>query len=154
MALVMADRVKETTTTTGTSDLALGGVAVGGFQSFSDGVGANNTCYYAISDGTDWEVGLGTLDGTATTLARTTVLDSSNSGSKISLAAGSKDVFATYPAKNSYFGVGSQAISTNNTQIAQSGTVPTAYNGLSVGPITIQSGVAITVPSGQKWIVL
>lgn len=154
MALVIADRVKETTTTTGTSDLSLGGAATGGFQTFASGVGANNTCYYAISDGTDWEVGLGTLNGAGTTLARTTVLASSNSGSKVSLAAGSKDVFATYPASTSYFGVGSQGISVNNTQIAESGSFPSTYNGLSVGPITIQSGVSITVPSGQKWIVI
>lgn len=154
MALVIADRVKETTTTTGTSDLALGGAATGGFQTFASGIGANNTCYYSISDGTNWEVGLGTVDAGGTTLARTTVLSSSAGTSKVSLAAGTKDVFATYPASTAYFGVGSQGISTNNTQIAQSGTFPATYNGLSVGPITIQSGAAITVPSGQKWIII
>lgn len=99
MALVIADRVKETTTTTGTSDLALGGAATGGFQTFSSGVGANNTCYYAISDGTNWEVGLGTVDGAGTTLARTTVYASSAGTSKVSLVAGVKDVFLTYPAE-------------------------------------------------------
>lgn len=154
MALVIADRVKETTTTTGTSDLALGGAASGGFQTFASGVGANNTCYYAISDGTNWEVGLGTLDGAGTTLARTTVLSSSAGTSKVSLAVGSKDVFATYPAETSAFGTGNQSIVTNNTSISTSSTIGTSYNGLSVGPITIQSGVAITVPSGQKWVVL
>lgn len=154
MALVIADRVKETTTTTGTSDLALGGAAVGGFQTFLSGIGANNTCYYAISDNTNWEVGIGTLNPSGTTLARTTVLSSSAGTSKVSLAAGVKDVFATYPASTSYFGVGGQGISTNNTQIAVSGAFPSTFNGLSVGPITIQSGVSITVPSGQKWIVI
>lgn len=154
MALVIADRVKETTTSTGTSDLGLGGAATGGFQTFATGIGANNTCYYAVSDGTNWEVGLGTLNGAGTTLARTTVYASSAGTSKVSLAAGTKDVFATYPASTSQFGLGSQSISTNNTQVTQSGTFPSTYNGLSVGPITIQSGVAITVPSGQKWIVL
>jgi len=73
MALVLNDRVKETTTTTGTSSFALGG-AVTGFQTFSAGVGANNTTYYAIANGSDWEVGLGTLSSDGLILARTTIL--------------------------------------------------------------------------------
>ena len=102
MALILADRVKESTTTTGTSDFALGG-AVTGFQTFAAAVGANNTTYYAIAFGADFEVGLGTLSGDGLTLARTTVLQSSNSDTKVSFAAGSKEVFVTYPADKAVF---------------------------------------------------
>ena len=97
MALILADRVKESTTTTGTSDFALGG-AITGFQTFASAVGANNTTYYAVADGADWEVGLGTLSNDGLTLARTTVLQSSNSDTKVSFASGTKHLFVTYPA--------------------------------------------------------
>ena len=98
MALVLADRVQETTNTTGTGTLTLAG-AVAGYQSFA-AIGNNNTTYYTILSGTDWEVGIGTYASSGTTLARTTILSSSNSGSAISVAAGAS-VFATYPAKRS-----------------------------------------------------
>jgi len=99
MAFVVADRVKETSTTTGTGAMALAG-AVTGFQSFASGVGNSNTTYYAISNQatTEWEVGFGTLDSTSANLARTTVLASSNGGSLIAFTAGTKEVFVTQPA--------------------------------------------------------
>jgi hypothetical protein len=98
MALVFADRVKETTTTTGTGTLSLAGAATG-FQSFA-AIGNGNTCYYAVSSvtGSEWEVGLGTYSSTGPTLARTSVLASSNSGSAVSFSAGTKDVYVVYPA--------------------------------------------------------
>jgi hypothetical protein len=96
MSLVLADRVRETTTSTGTGTITLGG-AISGFQSFSV-IGNNNTTYYTISGGAQWEVGIGTYYGG--TLARTTVI-SSSTGSILDLAAGSKDVFVTYPADKS-----------------------------------------------------
>ena len=102
MALILADRVKESTTTTGTSDFALGG-AITGFQSFATAVGANNTTYYAIADGADWEVGLGTLSSDGLTLVRTTVYQSSNSDTKVSFAAGAKHIFVTYAADKAVF---------------------------------------------------
>jgi hypothetical protein len=102
MALILADRVKESTTTTGTSDFALGG-AITGFQTFSASVGANNTTYYSVADGADWEVGLGTLSNDGLTLARTTVLQSSNADAKVSFAAGSKEVFVTYAADKAVY---------------------------------------------------
>jgi len=102
MALVLSDRVKETTTSTGTSDFTLGG-AVTGFQTFSAGVGNSNTTYYAVSLGADWEVGLGTLSSDGLTLARTTVYQSSNSDTKVSFGSGSKEVFVTYAADKAVF---------------------------------------------------
>jgi len=96
MALVLADRVKETTNTTGTGTLTLAG-AVSGFQSFA-AVGNGNSTYYTITSGTDWEVGIGTYTASGTTLSRDTVLASSAGGTiKITVAAGA-NVFVTYPA--------------------------------------------------------
>ncbi len=104
MALVLADRVKETTTTTGTGAVTLAG-AVTGFQAFSAGVGNSNTTYYTIQDanGTAWEVGLGTLNADSTTLTRTTVYESSNSDAAITLTSGTHTVFCTYPAGKSVY---------------------------------------------------
>lgn len=98
MAFVVKDRVKETTTTTGTGTVTLLGAATG-FQSFSV-IGNSNTTYYTIAGqtGSEWEVGIGTYTSSGTTLARTTVLASSNSGSLVNFSAGTKDVFVTYPA--------------------------------------------------------
>jgi hypothetical protein len=269
MALVLADRVQETTTTTGTGTVTLAG-AVSGFQSFSV-VGNGNTTFYTIVDSTagTWEVGLGTYTSSGTTLARTTVLASSNSGSLVNFGAGTKQVFVTYPAsqygnvvgpasasdsrialydgttgrllKNfttgvAYLSSGSEAYVTaigqitakyaftldsadtagwtlnsatagnsvtfkppssggNNTYIWPAGpgssgyalttngtgtlswtavgggggastileskqtissnyTLTAGYNGISVGPVTISSGVSVTIPSGAKWLVV
>lgn len=96
MALVLKDRVKETTTTTGTGTITLAGAATG-FQSFA-AIGNGNTTYYAISGGSEWEVGIGTYTASGTTLSRTTVLASSNAGALVSFSAGTKDVICTYPA--------------------------------------------------------
>lgn len=102
MALVIADRVRETSTTTGTGTLTLGG-AVAGYQTFSSGIGNGNTCYYAITLGSDWEVGLGTYTSAGTTLSRDTILASSNANSAVNFGAGTKDVFVTYPAGKSVY---------------------------------------------------
>ena len=105
MAFVVADRVQETTTTTGTGTVTLAG-AVTGFQSFSV-VGDGNTTFYTIADqsGSNWEVGIGTYTASGTTLSRTTVLSSSNSGSLVNFGAGTKAVFVTYPASKAVYGV-------------------------------------------------
>jgi hypothetical protein len=100
MALKLDDRVKETSTTTGTGTLDLSG-AVSGFQTFVAGIGNSNTTYYAIvnRDEAEWETGLGTVtDASTDTLARTTVISSSNSDSAVNFSAGTKDVFCTLPA--------------------------------------------------------
>jgi len=98
MALVVKDRVKETTTTTGTGTITLAGASTG-YQSFS-AIGDGNTTYYTISNPgvNEWEVGIGTYTASGTTLSRTTILSSSNSGSAVSFSAGTKDVFVVYPA--------------------------------------------------------
>lgn len=99
MAFVLKDRVKDTTTTTGTGSVTLSGTAPTGFQNFNAAIGTSNTTYYCIAgQGTsEWEVGLGTLSA-STTLARTTVYASSNAGSLVNFSAGTKDVFVTFPA--------------------------------------------------------
>jgi len=112
MAMVFADRVKETTTTTGTGTLDLGGAAVG-FQSFVAGIGNTNECSYCITDGTYWEVGEGTVtDASPDTLSRDTILASSNSDAAVNWTSGTKDVFVVYPA--GVVAVTSYTNSTNN----------------------------------------
>ena len=104
MAVVINDRVKVTSTTTGTGAMALGS-AVTGFETFAQGIGNNNTTYYCIfNQGTsEFEVGLGTLDGSSANLTRTTVISSSNSDAAVNFSAGTKDVFCTLPASKSVF---------------------------------------------------
>ena len=104
MALVVKDRVRETSTTTGTGTLTLAG-AVTGFQTFSSAIGNTNTTYYTIVNGSEWEVGIGTVG--AGTLARTTVVASSNAGSAVNFSAGTKDVFCSYPADKAIYTGGS-----------------------------------------------
>ena len=103
MALVVKDRVKEQTSTTGTSTLTLGGTTTG-FQTFSV-IGDGSTTYYAIVHQSldEWEVGLGTYTASGTTLSRDTILDSSNSGSAVNFSAGTKDVFITYSADKAIY---------------------------------------------------
>ena len=100
MAFVLNDRVKETTTTTGTGTINLGGAATG-FETFVAGIGNSNVTYYCIAgQGTaEFEVGIGTVtDASPDTLSRTTILSSSNSDSAVNFSAGTKDVFCTLPA--------------------------------------------------------
>lgn len=99
MALVHADRVKETAAEiTGTGTYDLDG-AVAGFQTFVAGIGTTNTCHYCATDGVDWEVGIGTVtDATPDTLARTSVLRSSNGDAAVSWSAATPEIFCTIPA--------------------------------------------------------
>ena len=104
MALVINDRVKVTSTTTGTGAMALGAAATG-FETFAQGIGNNNTTYYCIfNQGTsEFEVGLGTLDGSSANLTRTTVISSSNGDAAVNFTSGTKDVFCTLPASKSVY---------------------------------------------------
>lgn len=152
MALVLADRVRETTTTTGTGTISLGG-AVTDYQSFA-AIGTGNTTYYTIAGtGTgEWEVGIGTYTSAGNTLSRTTVLSSSNSGNLVNFSAGTKDVFCDYPAKRAV--TGGMGYAENSATISTSSTINTGNNAISGGPITISSGVTVTVPTGSVWTVV
>jgi hypothetical protein len=101
MAFIVADRVQETSTTTGTGSFTLDGAATG-FRTFASVLSSADTTYYTIAEqgGTNWEVGLGTFTSPST-LARTTILSSTNANSAVNFAAGTKNVFITYPAGRS-----------------------------------------------------
>jgi hypothetical protein len=163
MALVMADRVKETTTTAGTGTITLAGAATG-YQSFA-AIGNGNTTYYTIAGQTtsEWEVGIGTYTTSGTTLSRDTVLSSSNSGSKVTFSAGTKDVFCTYPASKStyedsgaavYGGNGTAGIYLNVQTISVNTTIGSGYNGTSAGKVSVANGVTVTVATGSRWVVV
>ena len=105
MALVLNDRVKETSTTTGTGTLNLAG-AVTGFEGFVSAIGNSNTTYYGIFNGgtNEFEVGIGTVtDASPDTLSRDTIISSSNSDSAVDFSSGTKDVFCTLPASKAVF---------------------------------------------------
>jgi len=116
MALVLADRIKETTTTTGTGTYTLGGAATG-FESFAV-IGNANTTYYCCTDGTNFEVGIGTYTASGTTLARTTILQSSNSDSAVNWTSGTRDIFCTQPAEKAVFLNASDHLETEGGVIA------------------------------------
>jgi hypothetical protein len=142
MALVLNDRVRETSTTTGTGAMALGGAVVG-FQTFAAGIGNSNTCYYAISlrGGAEFETGLGTLDGDSSDLTRTTVFQSSNSDSAVDFSAGTKDVFVTLPASKAVF----EDATTDNVTLTAD---------LSVGDdLTVNGGVIEVKNTGAQSVV-
>lgn len=152
MAFVLADRVKETTTVTGTGTATLLGAATG-FQSFS-AIGNGNTTYYTIAaqSGSEWEVGIGTYTSSGTTLSRDTVLASSNSGSLVNFSAGTKDVFCDYPAKRAV--QGAEGYIENSATVNTSSTVNTGNNAISGGPVSVASGVTVTVPTGSVWTIV
>jgi hypothetical protein len=166
MALVVKDRVKVVTTTTGTGTLTLG-AAASGFQDFSV-IGDGNTTYYAIVDSAtgDWEVGIGTYTSSGTTLSRDTILESSTGGTAVSFAAGDKDVFVTYPAERAVYqdestGTAfapafnaSNGIVVNSATVTANYTIPSGSNAMSAGPITVSSGVTVTVPSDSTWVIV
>jgi len=130
MALVLADRVQETTVTTGTGTITLAG-AVTGFQTFAV-VGNGNTTYYTLTSGSNWESGIGTYSTSGPTLARTTILASSNAGSAITLS-GVSNVFLTGPSSRSVLRDGSNIL----TLDAGTTTVP---------PLDFQAGTNLTTP--------
>jgi hypothetical protein len=163
MALVVKDRVQETSTTTGTGTFTLGG-AVSGFQSFSV-IGDGNTTYYAIVLGSEWEVGIGTYTSSGTTLSRTTILESSNGGTAVNFSAGTKNVFVTYPAEEAVYQdetgtayapqfAASNGLNVNNGTIGTSYTFPTGYNSVEAGDVTISGGATVTVPSTSRWVIV
>ena len=172
MPLVLADRVKETTTTTGTGTVTLLG-AVTGFSSFAV-IGNGNTTYYTIAgQGTsEWEVGIGTYTSSGTTLSRDTVLASSaGAPTKTNFSGGTKDVFVTYTAARSVnvdgasidtFGLGAAqgdilyASGTDNFVLLNKNTTATRYlanTGTTNNPqwdqVNLSNGVTGTLPVGN-----
>ena len=152
MALVINDRVKETSTTTGTGTLNLSG-AVTGFETFVAGVGDGNTTYYAIvnRDADEWEVGLGTVtDASTDTLARTTVITSSNSDSATDFSAGTKDVFVTLPASKAVFEDASSDVTLPNDLILGSDSSVLKFGADSDTTLTHTDGTGLTLNSTNK----
>jgi len=98
MAFVYADRVRETSPTTGTGTYIFNG-AVTGFQTFVSGIGDTNTCYYCATDNVDWEIGIGTVASGPDSMARTAIIASSNSNAAVNWAAGTRDIFCTIAAR-------------------------------------------------------
>ena len=137
MALVLKDRVKETSTTAGTGTLTLAGASAG-FQSFS-AIGNGNTTYYAIVDSTagTWEVGIGTYTSSGTTLSRDTVLSSSNSGSLVTFSSNSKDVFVTYPSERAVY------------EDASSVVVQQSFGAITATSAALTTGTVSTTPASN-----
>lgn len=152
MALILADRVKDTTTTTGTGTVTLSGTAPAGFQNFSV-IGNGNTTYYTIAGGTQWEVGIGTYTSSGTTLSRDTVLSSSNSDALVDFSAGTKDVFVTLPSER--VGVLYTPVKTSNyTAKVQDGVQTNTSGGaftvtLPASPVT--GDQVVVVDSANSW---
>lgn len=143
MALVLADRVQDLTTTTGTGTLTLANTPPAGYQSFA-AIGNGNVTYYTISGGNDWEVGIGTYIAAGPSLSRDTVLASSNSGNLVNFAVGTKIVFVTYPAEKS---VNYDVAGNVNIDITGNAATATKANNLNdgtVGAIPYQTASNVT----------
>lgn len=140
MALVLADRVKETTASTGTGAITLAGASTG-YQSFAV-IGNGNTTYYTIAGGNEWEVGIGTYTASGAALSRDTVLASSNSGSLVNFSVGSKDVFVAYPAEKS--------VNQNGSVISAGTAVLGVANGGTNGTATPTAG-AVSYGTGTAY---
>jgi hypothetical protein len=145
MAFVLNDRVKETTTSTGTGTINLAGAA-DTFETFVAGIGTTNTCFYCISHQTanEFEVGIGTVtDASPDTLSRDTIISSSNSDSAVSLSSGTKDVFCTYPASKAPSASMSATtyVTTHNSTLSDDQTID---SGVLAGPVTVTGTQTIT----------
>jgi Chaperone of endosialidase len=153
MSFVIADRVRETTTTTGTGAVTLAG-AYTSFQSFASAIGNGNNTYYTIASPTtgDWEVGIGTYTSGTNTLSRDTVLASSNSGSLVNLGAGSKDVFVTQPAERSLLvqNGGSGLFSGNSAFTANGVVYASSTSALTTGSALTFDGSKLLVSSSGE----
>ena len=152
MAFAVADRVRETTTTTGTGTLNLDG-AVSGFRTFVSGIGDGNVTYYAIVHRTsaEFEIGIGTVtDASTDTLSRTTVLSSSNSNSAVTFSAGTKDVFCTQPASKAVFEDNNADVTLPDDLILGSDSAVLKFGADSDTTLTHTDGTGLTLNSTNK----
>ena len=145
MALVINDRVKETSTTIGTGTFDLDGASPD-FESFVSGVGNGNSTYYTITNtgNNEWEVGVGTVtDATPDTLSRDTIISSSNSDAAVNFTSGTKDVFCTIPAKKTISPVmdATGFVVTHASTLDQDQTLD---SGVLAGPVTITGTQTVT----------
>ena len=160
MALVINDRVKVNSTTTGTGAITLGATQTG-FDSFGAAIGNSNTTYYTIfNQGTnEFEVGLGTLNGDSSTLTRTTVLTSSNSDNAVNFSSGTKDVFCTLPASKAvYLDANGDAVGVQGGNIETLGNTFTNWNNVNSNTTTTLATTSnaflagiITVSANAIW---
>ena len=134
MALEIHDRVKETTTTTGTGTYTLAG-AVTGFETFTANLDNGDTTYYCCTDNTDFEIGIGTFTSSGTTLARTTILASSNSNSAVNWSSGTRTIFMTYPADKAVFEDASGHVSIPHDLFIAGGLIDLKNDGGAVSQI-------------------
>jgi hypothetical protein len=139
MALILKDRVKETTTVVGTGTVTLLGAA-DGYQSFA-AIGNGNTTYYTITAqvGTEWEVGIGTYTSSGTTLSRDTVLSSSNGGSLVNFTAGTKDVFVVQPSEKAVY-----TDATNIVNVYGNATNLVSFTDINASNVVMVSGTIST----------
>lgn len=165
MAFVVADRVQETTTTSGTGTLTLAGASTG-YNTFSTAIGNTNTTYYVIFDtvASVWEAGQGTVG--AGTLSRDTVFsNSSGTTAPINLAGNLANVWCDYPAEKAAIQapdgsvtapelVASNGILVNSQTVTANYTIAAGNNGMCAGPVSINSGITVTVSSGSIWVVV
>ena len=134
MALEIHDRVKETTTTTGTGTYTLAG-AVAGFETFTANLDNSDTTYYCCTDNTDFEIGIGTFTSSGTTLARTTILASSNSNNAVNWSSGTRTIFMTYPADKAVFEDASGHVSIPHDLFIAGGLIDLKNDGGAVSQI-------------------
>ena len=145
MALVINDRVKETSTTTGTGTFNLAGASQD-FESFVSRIGTGNTTYYCITNtgSNEFEVGIGTVtDATPDTLSRDTVISSTNSDALVDFSAGEKEVFCTIPAKRTI----SPVMTATGFVVTHASTldeVQAMDSGVLAGPVTITGTITVT----------
>ena len=145
MALTLKDRIKETTTTSGTGTYTLAGAETG-FEAFSV-VGDGNTTYYCCTDGSGFEIGIGTYTLSGTTLARTTILQSSNSDSAVDWASGStRTIFCTYPGDKSVYLNASNQLVINGTAVTATAAELNIMDGVTstATELNIMDGVTST----------
>jgi hypothetical protein len=152
MAFAIADRVQETSTTTGSGTFVLAG-AVTGYQSFAV-IGDNNTTYYTIADqsGSNWEVGIGTYYLANTSLARTTILASSNANAVVTFGTGTKAVFVTYPAERATYANASNITTITNlvsSNVLITGGTISGANFSGLGTMSTQNANSVTITGGS-----